>query len=156
MFLVWSCSCHCPIHWSQVFSREWRCSSSSADRRCSNYIWVINSFITYQDVTRAWLILVVWRYSCVLNIKKKHGKNCQKTNSKTLFLQISIETNKITHHFSSQHIRLWGQRLSNSLYIMFYSDASILWVVCYIGLQFSLTTLHDRGKAIIKFQVNLM
>ena len=25
--------------------REWRCSWSSADRRCSNYVWVINNFI---------------------------------------------------------------------------------------------------------------
>ena len=45
MFLVSSCSCLCPIHWSQVLSWEWRCSWSSADRRCSNYIWVINNFI---------------------------------------------------------------------------------------------------------------
>ena len=44
-----SCSCFCcPIHRSQVLSREWRCSWSSADRRCSNYIWVINTFITSQ------------------------------------------------------------------------------------------------------------
>ena len=35
MFLVSSCSCFCPIHWSQVLSRERRCS------------WVINNFITY-------------------------------------------------------------------------------------------------------------
>ena len=28
-------------------SREWRCSWSSADRRCSNYIWVINNSIAY-------------------------------------------------------------------------------------------------------------
>ena len=28
-----------------MLSREWRCSWSSADRRCSNYIWVINNFI---------------------------------------------------------------------------------------------------------------
>ena len=34
----------CP---SRVLSREWRCSWNSADRRCSNYIWVINNFITY-------------------------------------------------------------------------------------------------------------
>ena len=27
--------------------REWRCSWSSADRRCSNYIWVIKNFIAY-------------------------------------------------------------------------------------------------------------
>ena len=48
----WNVSClalqlPCPIHWSQVLSWEWRCSWSSADRRCSNYIWVINNFIAY-------------------------------------------------------------------------------------------------------------
>ena len=50
MFLV-LCSCLCPIHWSQVLSREWKCSWSSADRRCSNYIWVINNFIAYEGAT---------------------------------------------------------------------------------------------------------
>ena len=45
MFLISSCSCLCPTHWSQVLSREWRWSWCSADRRCSNYIWVINNFI---------------------------------------------------------------------------------------------------------------
>ena len=30
-----------------MLSWEWRCSWSSADRRCSNYIWVIDNFITY-------------------------------------------------------------------------------------------------------------
>ena len=45
MILVSSCSCLCPIHWSQVLSQEWRCSWSSADRWRSNYIWVINKFI---------------------------------------------------------------------------------------------------------------
>ena len=34
-----------------VKSREWRCSWSSADRRCSNYIWVVDNFIAYQGVT---------------------------------------------------------------------------------------------------------
>ena len=47
MFLVSSCSCFCPIQWSQVLNRGWRCSRSSADRRCSNYIWVIDNFIAY-------------------------------------------------------------------------------------------------------------
>ena len=42
-----SSSCLCPIHWSHVLSWEWRCSWSSADRRCSKYIWVINNFIAY-------------------------------------------------------------------------------------------------------------
>ena len=47
IFLVSFCSCLCPIQLSQVLSREWRCSCSSADRRCSNYIWVIDNFIAH-------------------------------------------------------------------------------------------------------------
>ena len=33
-----------------MLSREWRCSGSSADRRCSDYIWVIDKFIAYYGV----------------------------------------------------------------------------------------------------------
>ena len=33
MFLVWFCSCLCPVNWSHVLSREWRYSWSSADWR---------------------------------------------------------------------------------------------------------------------------
>ena len=33
-----------------MLRRELRCSWSSADRRCSNYIWVINNLIAYQGV----------------------------------------------------------------------------------------------------------
>ena len=51
MILVLSCGCLRPIHWSHVLSREWRCSWSSADRRCCNYIWVINNFIANQGAT---------------------------------------------------------------------------------------------------------
>ena len=47
MLLISSCSCLYLIRWSQVLSWEWRCSWSSADRRCSNYIWVINNLIAY-------------------------------------------------------------------------------------------------------------
>ena len=57
MILSSSCGCLRPTHWSQVLSREWRCSWSSAERRCSNYIWVINNFIA--NLVR--LILEVWR-----------------------------------------------------------------------------------------------
>ena len=51
MFLVSSCSCLCTIQWSRVLSREWRCSWSSADRRCSNYIWVIDNVIAYKGAS---------------------------------------------------------------------------------------------------------
>ena len=60
--LVSSCSCLYPISWSQVLSWEWRCSWSSTDRRCSNYIcWVINNLIAYSS-TKVHLILETWRY----------------------------------------------------------------------------------------------
>ena len=61
MILISSCSCRCPIHWNQGLSREWRCSWSSADRRCSNYIWVINDYIAYKSD----LYLNVWRYTLI-------------------------------------------------------------------------------------------
>ena len=34
-----------------MLSREWRCSWSSADRRCSNYIWVIDNLIAYMGAS---------------------------------------------------------------------------------------------------------
>ena len=71
--------CLCPFHWSQVLSREWRCSWGSADRRCSNYIWVINKFIvrragllwSQQDFEWRWSVplfkcLTVLEFSCIL------------------------------------------------------------------------------------------
>ena len=58
MFLVSSCSCLCPVHWRQVLSREWRCSWNSADRRCSNYIWVINNFIAEPGHQQPWCLPV--------------------------------------------------------------------------------------------------
>ena len=42
-----ACSCLCPIHWIQLLSRKWECCWSSADRRHSNYIWVIKNRIAY-------------------------------------------------------------------------------------------------------------
>ena len=51
MFLDSACRCLRTIYWSQVFSEEWRYSWSSADRQCSSYIWVINSFIAYTSAS---------------------------------------------------------------------------------------------------------
>ena len=97
-----SCGCFCPIHWSQVFSRVWRCSWSSADRQCTNYIWVINK--NYQQFKKnnhimpltisrhgAWTCLVIkyqkgqcqetpyagWHYSAVKSTHPWNGKASQ-------------------------------------------------------------------------------
>ena len=75
MFLVSCCSCLCRIHWSQVLSRQWRCSWSSASRRCSNYIWVINNFIGYKGasyIRRLMLILFLQNNQFVMGLKCKH------------------------------------------------------------------------------------
>ena len=63
IFPVSSCNCICPIDLSQVLSRQWRCSWSRVERRCCNYILVINNYITYcgaayirgLDHLKAWL-----------------------------------------------------------------------------------------------------
>ena len=44
MFIVLSC----PIHWSQMLIWERRCRWNSANKRCSNYISVINNYIAYK------------------------------------------------------------------------------------------------------------
>ena len=73
MFLVLSCCCLCLIHWCQVLSWEWRCSWSSADRLCSNFIWVINNLIAYWGVayirglmvlSKWYPMLLVWKLRC--------------------------------------------------------------------------------------------
>ena len=68
MILVSSYSCLCPNHWKQVLSWEWRCSWSSVDRRCSNYIWVINNFIAHYGAsyTRGWTIHVVFPFNFMI------------------------------------------------------------------------------------------
>ena len=48
MILISSWNRLCPTLWSQVLSREWRYSWGSADRRCSNYIWVIDNLIAHK------------------------------------------------------------------------------------------------------------
>ena len=63
MFLVLSCNCFCQIYWSHVLSWEWKCSWSSADRRCSNYIWVINNSIVYKGATYI-RDFTVYEYAC--------------------------------------------------------------------------------------------
>ena len=70
MFLVSSCSCLCPIHWSQVFNREWRCSWSSADRRFST----TSQWSTSLLPTKVWFILEFWPnfWGCTVHMISKH------------------------------------------------------------------------------------
>ena len=77
MFLVLSCSWLYLIRWSQVLSLEWRCSWSSDDRRCSNYIWVINNLIVYWSARyiRDLMVYTGWLQRCRCNQfgNEEHG-----------------------------------------------------------------------------------
>ena len=57
-----------PIHWSQILSREWRCSWSNAARRCSNYISVACKASSYiQGVTVCKCGMCISVYNAVLS-----------------------------------------------------------------------------------------
>ena len=73
MIVVSSCSC-LLIHWSQQLSWEWRCSWSSADRRCSNYIWLINNSIANSGASyiRGLTLGVLGRCSVTLLVLKQN------------------------------------------------------------------------------------
>ena len=79
MFLISSCSCLCPIHWSQVLSILWRCSWSSADRRCSNYIWIINNYIAYNGASYI-RCLTVFPIFTTIFYRKFHDSNGSSIN----------------------------------------------------------------------------
>ena len=58
MFLISSCRCLCAIHWSQVLSREWRCSwpVPTGDAPTTS------EWSTILSCTKVQLILEVWWY----------------------------------------------------------------------------------------------
>ena len=63
--------CRFTIYWSQVLSREWRCSWSSDDRRCSNYIWVINTLIVRWGATYIKKLTVYLRFRIPIPIRRR-------------------------------------------------------------------------------------
>ena len=102
MWLVSSCCGFCQIHWSQVLSWEWRCSWSSADRRCSNYIWVINSFIAYRGATyiRGFTVttLPLTVKSRTSGIGALSHRSCQTRNFK---MEVSLSLRKMRKRFQT-------------------------------------------------------
>ena len=111
MFVVSSCSCRCPI---QVLRREWRYSCSSADRRCSNFIWMINNFIAYQgatsvrDLTVAILMCITYVFHiCHISMTVRYWK--MTLNQMTFFLRchysecISLFTSLYLVYYGSEY-----------------------------------------------------
>ena len=94
MFLVSSCSCLYPIRWSQVLSWEWRCSWSSADRRCSNYIWLINNLIAYQSASYIRDLTVVRIVIQTLNWKENKSVKTIFHSSRLVKLNANVVTER--------------------------------------------------------------
>ena len=57
-----------------MLSQEWRCSWSSADRRCSHYIWVTMNFIAYWGATYIRGSTVYCLAPCIWHIANKNTK----------------------------------------------------------------------------------
>ena len=118
MFLVSSCSC--SIHWSQVLCEEWRCSWSSANRRCFNYLWVINTFIANERVAYIRGLRIVTMSSKVTHVVI-YAKHWGKPNFTVMYIfifQIWIWSwknwkNKQTVKFSW---KIWTSYASSILY----------------------------------------
>ena len=97
MLLVSSGSRLYPIRWSQILSWEWRCSWSSADRRCSNYIWVINNLIAYLSASYIRYLTVMigipapWGNELVTRLDKYHAE----TASEIVCVATLVKTHRI-------------------------------------------------------------
>ena len=102
MFFVSSCG---YLYWSQVLSQEWRCGWSSADRRCSNYIWVINSLIAYKGASYIRdLMVFIWclnhqPHDCLLNCL--FSRRSKKT-SKLRVIGLCEGNSQVTGEFPAQ------------------------------------------------------
>ena len=120
MFFVSCCSCLHSTHWSQVLIWEWRCSWSSADRRCSNYIWVINNFLycllrcdLYQRFYGDWTCSTMCPFCCAnlqINSCPLMDGNSWKYDKVLLntvvtdWLQLNRTWDISTHNATSNHI----------------------------------------------------
>ena len=96
-------------------SREWRCSWSSADRQCSNYIWVINNFIAYLGVPyiRGFRVVKIGLAQLNFPIDKLNYSNQEKfswwANEKYCFNHYPIPIRKQTGYSTACHGGYWPQ-----------------------------------------------
>ena len=104
MVVISSWICLCPIYWSRMLSREWRCSWSSADRRCFNYIWVINNLVAYKGASyiRDLTVLLIFSQATLLR------------SSKIILLKLLLHlqgTNELRNNFK-WHLTMYNMNIS--------------------------------------------
>ena len=146
MIVVSSCSCLWPILWSQELNWEWRCSWSSADRRCSNYIWVINNSIANSGASymRGLTLGVLGR--CSVNPSGVETEYFWRTRSILWLLMTRLFELLLEH----QYLWHWWMQMSLSFTRLYFN---CLYQICvekgwkrwYIAKFFLNCIQHDRN-----------
>ena len=89
-----------------MLSGEWRCSWSSTDRWCSNYIWLINNIIAYKSVTYI-------RCLTVHTIRSNMTQVYRKQNDRTITHVINWPDSELTKDTPSPQLWavccIWGK-----------------------------------------------
>ena len=125
-----------------MLSREWRCSWSSADRGCSNYIWVINNFVAHLGVAHI-RGLVVRR---LLFQKNKH---------RFLFSQALISNNFMHAFLSAIHIQ-WTFCFNVFLFLTLMSIESLAQLSWHVQNIVSISPLEfgwEQNEIFIEFKL---
>ena len=112
------------IH-NQVLSGKWRCSWSSADRRCSNYIWVIDNLIAY------------WRASYIRGLVVIKDTNICVNN---LFLQTISQKGATLSRVFQRTLPMETMKASELLDMTSNTMFSKVWVE--INYPFPIATVH--------------
>ena len=131
MFLISSCNWFSPIHWSQMLSREWRCSWSSIDRWCSNCIWVINNFIAYWGEAYIGGLMVYKNHVHILWIYFRADARLASSQWET-----SLQRNAISHWL--------GANLESALCLKYYSPVRLAIKVRPIWVRWDLMAFGNQ------------
>ena len=106
LILISSCSCLWPIQQNQVLSWEWRCSWSSADRQCTNYIWVINNFIAHYGASYIKGLMVNVSTDSLLS--KKFGKYVRLMVCLSVCLSVCLFGTRYRSQFFNNRHQTWS------------------------------------------------
>ena len=130
----------------QGLNREWRCSWSSADRRCSNYIWVINDYIPYKGAS----LLEMWRYILTMIF---HVCACVGETGfgyTPAFITHRLVSNLVSLYFDGSNGEIWWPQIA---YIIWLALVSILvkttfWIAskCQLLAVVHTTAWHEASN----------
>ena len=160
MFLVSSFRCLCPIHWSKALSREWRCSCSSADKRCSNYIWVIDNYIAclYQKFGGIWFIcsyfseLFHWQQGDITIAPRSDPKSKGVLRKPRVIIMPTLSSPVRTkcHYGNSRYSRFAVVKLIGNNCIVTQQSTNCAYHYCDIPYKYFHVSVENSGSLIMR------